>query len=154
MRSWPEVDASRILQSRFDTLHEYLHWRQRWNNQYSASPKRTWATQWGYACALNGGMAAFSTVNLIANIGIGHPLATQSKGGADIQSLWSKEYGELSWPLCHPPHVLPDIAKEREVKRTVSAVDSRIVRVKQAIKLIPELLYDMRRRIRTYLATR
>ena len=64
----------------------------------------TWDYIWTYSCWREGLLTCLPAVNLVRNIGFGHPLAVHTVSGTS--SLGA--LGQLDRPLCHPSQVLAD----------------------------------------------
>ncbi len=64
----------------------------------------TWDHQWKYACWSQNGLATEPSVNLVANIGLGHPAASHTTGEHPMlrDLVKTQELG----PLSHPPFVV------------------------------------------------
>lgn len=148
MKSWPSMREFGLLRSRFSTEYEYRVWSRQIDRVYE-SERRAWAAQWGYACRQAGGLAAFSHRSLISNTGIGNDLSTHG-GNRDFCSIWTREIGDVAFPLRHQPCVLPDLEKERAVRKAVATIQRPLARIRARIKATPSLLTDMGKLIRDY----
>lgn len=141
MVSWPSVHNSRLLRTRFITEAEYRIWSRKTRISY-LNPSRPWDAAWGYACRKEGALAIFAHRSLIKNTGIGHEQATHS-GNEDFRSIWMRQVSDISFPLRHPPCILPDMGKECAVRNAVSGALHPWTRLRARIKVVPSLLVDI-----------
>jgi hypothetical protein len=148
MVTWPSLRESGALRSRFLTEADYQIWCRKFQKAYT-DPKRPWDAAWGYACRKEGSLAIFSHRSLISNTGIAHEKSTH-RGNKDFRSIWMREITDINFPLQHPPCVLPDIKKEREIRRSVAAPQRFFPRLRARIKASPALFSDMRSIVKNY----
>ena len=94
-----------------------------WQLYRGPRPFGTWDYQWHLARAAAGGLAIVPAVNLVSNIGCGHPDATHTHAPDDPHAACPT--GCLHWPLHHPAEVQPDRPHDRRAFRTFLAARLR-----------------------------
>ena len=92
MKYWKKI----YNQSRYDIQNGTLHW---------------WDYLWFFACWVQSGLAIVPNVNLVRNIGFG-PNATHT---LDRKSRLNINAQEMSFPLKHPPYIIPNIEADNFV---------------------------------------
>jgi hypothetical protein len=73
-------------------------------------PEITWDYQWEFVRRINSGLTILPHKNLITNLGFGED-ATHTTNPLDKSSNLKRE--QLSFPLVHPPFVLPDLEADK-----------------------------------------
>lgn len=108
MEQWPQIRKSGKLKRIFPFpeagIHEYI-----WNNFYrelrSGKTPRTWDYQWDLTVFANDGLCVVPEVNLVKNTGIGIEATNCLREDEELSSL---AYGQLRFPLHHPPVIALD----------------------------------------------
>ena len=105
MKTWPEFKKTGMLDMVCDGPYEKKFWSRLFDSMYEDPYKEdTWDHQWKYACWSQSGLSIEPGVNLVANLGIGRPDATHTRGKNPLLDQISKtrEMGEIK----HPPFVV------------------------------------------------
>jgi len=133
MAHFPEINAKKYLEKTFTSIYErdyYLYVFEKMHmGDKNISSRTIWSYQWQFACKINSGLVIVPNCNLIQNLGFGeyatntlNPLAV----GHDLKTE------EMMFPLKHPPFLMVDYKKERQVFELIST--STKSRVKSQIK--------------------
>jgi len=102
MRSWPAFKSAGLLSSLSEDPEEVKYWRRVFDRTYD-NPD-TWDFQWVYAMMSQGGLSVNPNVNLVTNIGFGHPDAVHTKEVTNLSNIPLVTIRELTHPefvLCH-----------------------------------------------------
>ena len=96
-------------------------WRRAWKHyNYTCIPierrAHIWDIQWEISVRASKGLSILPNVNLVSNIGHGHPDATHTKAGHGEGSAIHLEC--LSFPLVHPQNISVNKAADRYTQRT------------------------------------
>lgn len=118
-------------------------------------PAITWDYQWEFVRRINSGLTIFPSKNLITNLGFGED-ATHTTNPLDKSSNLKRE--NLTFPLEHPPFVLPDVEADKHA--FIEHYTNLSTRIKSNLKsLLPDLLreklfnFSMGRFIQAHTAT-
>jgi len=103
LRNWPEIKRAGLLSEVFDSLRTVRYWTRVFDSMFDGTGPDTWDYQWVYTSLMNNSLSIVPCVNLVTNIGFG-PDATHTVAADTAQSLQS---GSLSFPLKHPPGIVP-----------------------------------------------
>ncbi len=103
LRCWPEIKRARLLHEVFDDPAVAAYWTDRFDEMYTRTGPNTWDYQWVYTNLINHSLSIVPRVNLVTNIGFG-PDATHTSDLGSIQMVASES---ISFPLAHPPSLLP-----------------------------------------------
>lgn len=90
MTSWPAFKASGLLSSLFDNPEEVRHWTRVFDRTHKNPANQvadTWDYQWVYAMLCQSGLSINPNVNLVANIGFGHPDAVHTKDITELSNI-------------------------------------------------------------------
>jgi hypothetical protein len=74
----------------------------------------TWDYIWSYSCWRHNMLTCLPAVNLVTNLGFGHPRAVHTRFGHAPHGPW----GELAEPLRHPDQMVPDRRADGHTFRT------------------------------------
>ena len=105
MQTWPEFKKTGMMAMLHDERREQAFWTALFDTMYeSPGSIDTWDHQWKYACWSQNGLATEPSVNLVANIGLGHPNASHTTGDNPMLRDLSEtqELGKIR----HPPFVV------------------------------------------------
>lgn len=107
MRSW-ENEREKVL-ALFSNPRERLFYAGMFDAVHSGQLD-TWDFQWMMACFVQSGLSVIPPVNLISNLGFRED-ATHTQGQSSFAELATFELPALP----HPPHVYPDLQRDKEV---------------------------------------
>jgi hypothetical protein len=103
LSEWPSIKAAGLMQELFALPEQRRFWTHIFDEMYNGTGPDTWDYQWGYTNLVNRRLSVAPRINLIENIGFG-PEATHTHRAEDAPLLVA---GTLSFPLIHPPAMIP-----------------------------------------------
>jgi hypothetical protein len=116
LRTWPEARRDGILREILDEPRVVEYWTRIFDSMYEGTGPNTWDYQWHYTSIMNNWLSVVPNRNLVSNIGFGS-LATHTVD--KYAFLAGMPTAELSYPLAHPPYVLPLRSSDRRTHREV-----------------------------------
>ena len=124
MKLWPEVRDSNLLTNILVDSKAVKDWTKTLQLTYEGR-KNTWDYQWTFAGWMQNGLAIIPDTNLISNIGF----IEESTHTTDEESPYSKMLVEsMSFPLKHPPFVMPCRDADNFVEETIYDYYSPLIR--------------------------
>lgn len=127
LRDWPAIKAAGFMQELFPLPAQCRFWTRIFDQMHNGTGPDTWDYQWAYTNLVHGRLSITPRVNLIENIGFG-PGATHTHRLEDGPSVAS---GTLSFPLIHPPALIPlrriDELDGRLSKSYIPGIRERII---------------------------
>jgi hypothetical protein len=128
MTAWPELRRQGWLNDLFRDPAHVRFWDRIFQYTYEGDID-TWDYQWVFACWLQNGLSIIPNVNLISNIGHG-PEATHTLVPTHLAQLATTA---MSFPLEHPPRMMPDAKADVITQRTFYGEYTRFVQVKNMV---------------------
>lgn len=102
--NWPALRETSWLEGILEHPSVVAFYRKVFDEAYSRQGDIDyWDYQWGFACWSQNGLSILPTVNLVSNIGFGHPDATHTTSSNAPAAGLSLEV--MTFPLQHPPYV-------------------------------------------------
>lgn len=121
IKSWPEIRTLGLLDEIFYGNHPAVrYWSDVFQTAYLGS-NNVWDYQLVFHLLVNNLMIVVPENNMISNIGYG-PEATNTKDPAD--KLANVPTKGISFPLVHPPYVVPSITREKQLQENVLGIAS------------------------------
>jgi hypothetical protein len=113
---WSKIENSSLLDQFWREPHALKYWKKLFQKAHQGEID-TWDYQWIFTCIINHGLSIVPKVNLISNIGFGEG-ATHTINASDSSKFSNLKTDELSFPLHHPPYVIPDLKADRFTQDT------------------------------------
>jgi hypothetical protein len=128
LSDWPSIKAACLMQELFPLPAQCRFWTRIFDEMYNDTGPDTWDYQWAYTNLVQRRLSITPRVNLIENIGFG-PGATHTHRVEDAPSVAP---GSLSFPLIHPPAMIPlrkmDELDGRLSQNSIPGIPERVVR--------------------------
>jgi len=121
MKSWPEFSQSGLLASVCEDPLEVAYWTERFDRVY-AGKIDTWDYQWTYACWTQHGLFVQPMLNMVSNLGIGHPDATHTRTRTNLAELPLHDLQQI----IHFPFMVRNVAADRNTFDNVYGGNSMI----------------------------
>ncbi len=108
MKLWPEIRHGNWLNDVWANDQCEAVWR----NNFDAIHRGfdTWDFQLTFALFVNHGLCVGPSVNLISNIGFGHPEATHTLA---VTADANRPVSQMRFPLHHPPFIIRDVTADK-----------------------------------------
>lgn len=103
LSEWPSIKAAGLMEELFVLPEQSRFWTHVFDEMYNDIGPDTWDFQWVYTNLVHHRLSVVPRVNLVQNIGFG-PGATHTHRLEDAPSV---KVGNLSFPLIHPPAMIP-----------------------------------------------
>ncbi len=103
LSEWPSIKEAGLLEEIFTIPAQRRFWTHIFDEMYNGTGPNTWDYQWAYTNLVQRRLSVTPRINLIDNIGFG-PGATHTHRAEDAPSVAA---GTLSFPLIHPPAMIP-----------------------------------------------
>ena len=117
MKLWPQLKEGNLLKDKLSDRRAVKYW----NNIFQRTFERkinSWFYRWLFACWNQSGLSIMPEVNLISNIGFSEITATNTSTKAKDSPYANMEIKEMSFPLKHPPFMLPNREADRFTQKT------------------------------------
>lgn len=109
MSTWPEVVSSGMVSDLFYEKTVLRYWQPIFQAMYDGTATvDAWDYQWTYMQLTSRALCVLPSLNLITNIGFG-AFATHTKNQSSAPSV---SLGSISFPLRHPPAMIPSHARD------------------------------------------
>lgn len=105
MKSWPQFKASGLIKAMFEDPYEQQYWFEIFDRTYENPVNAfadTWDFQWMFAVLAQNGLSVLPDVNLVSNIGFGHPDAVHTKQVTNLANLPVQDI----WDIRHPTFII------------------------------------------------
>ena len=126
---WPNVRDGGLLKALLPDRRALRFWSKRFQMTYEGKID-TWDYPWTLSCWLENGLTAVPAVNLVTNQGFGR-LGTHTLGSRS--RLANMPAGKMSFPLQHPPYVVPNWRADAYTQHTVFK-EHLLAPLKKAVK--------------------
>ncbi|MFC1837748.1 glycosyl transferase [Thermodesulfobacteriota bacterium] len=134
MSDWKNFKNTEQYKSWFSGNNEKTFFEDKWK-QCISEKIDTWDFQWYYHRLKNGGLTAVPTVNLIANIGLGHQDATHTLGTG--RSFLQSQAQEIPFPLIHPD----SISIDRRMDEKLFQIRSKLGLKSKTLSFLKQLIF-------------
>ncbi len=112
MQMWPEIRDGAWLIDLFGNRRLVNYWRRIYENVFNGKIN-TWDYQWSFSCRVQNGLVILPNSNLISNIGF----YTDATHTAAQPKFANMQRTSISFPLQHPPHMIPDSKADAFVEK-------------------------------------
>lgn len=128
LSEWPSIKAAGLMQELFVLPEQSRFWTHIFDEMYNGTGPDTWDYQWVYTNMVHHRLSVAPRINLIENMGFGVG-ATHTHRVEDAPSVTA---GTLSFPLIHPPAMIPlrrmDELDGRLSKNCIPGLPERAIR--------------------------
>jgi hypothetical protein len=121
-----------------------------WEHCFDTTPEAdTWHCQWIYCMFARNGLSIVPDVNLITNIGFGHPAAAHTVTVDDRFAVPSRA---MEFPLRHPDRVVPCVAADQYEHVLMCRPPQSILpsRIRRGLRFILRLAKPLLQRARVW----
>lgn len=112
MQMWPEIRDGAWQIDLFGNRRLANYWRKIYENVFNGKIN-TWDYQWSFSCRVQNGLVILPNSNLISNIGF-YSAATHMAAQSEFANM---QRTSISFPLQHPPHMIPDSKADAFVEK-------------------------------------
>lgn len=119
MAAWPSLRGREWLRGiGYGNRVFAAYWRNIFDHVH-AEKTNSWAYRWMFSCWTQSGLTVLPGRNLVSNIGFDDH-ATNTNAGNPLEGATPLE--TLSFPLCHPTHVIPDLVADLWTDRNIFGI--------------------------------
>ena len=133
IKQWPKVLTAGVMSDLFPLPALRRHWEGIFQRVYDGNLTGAWDYEWLLSCWLQRGYRIVPEVNLITNIGFGFD-GTHCTSDQDPLALIPMQ--PLTFPLRHPPFMLPNVKLESDFEERfygALSMPSRVTKLKAKI---------------------
>jgi hypothetical protein len=117
LKLWPQLKEENFLKDKLSHHRAVKYWNDIFKKT-SEGEINSWFYRWLFACWNQSGLSIMPEVNLVSNIGFSDATATNTSTKAENSPYANMEITEMSFPLRHPPFMLPNIEADRFTQKT------------------------------------
>lgn len=116
MKLWPKLRDSSFLKDKLLDSRAASYWGSNFQNAHDKKVD-SWFYRWLFSCWVQNGLGIFPKTNLVSNIGVGAE-ATNTVNQDDDWIYSNMPTEPISFPLKHPPFMLPDRQADKFTQET------------------------------------
>jgi FkbM family methyltransferase len=143
MKIWDKPENRKKIRKAMNDRYQWNYREWLYNETYHGR-KDTWDYQWESYRLFHGQLSVIPATNMIENLGFGAD-ATHTK---QLTSHLIIPGQEITFPLVHNPHIIPDDSYDRLLRPEVPATSMKMRKIKSTLKklgkdLLPPLAYKV-----------